>query len=198
MACWGTIRDKYALLVNPRYILSGGPGTGKTTTLRVLESRGLTCCSDVARGIIQSRLQAGLSPRPDPPEFALSLLQASIHQYDKAINHGSPMFFDFSIVESLMMMKECELLTDSEVEDQLRTRPYNHTVFFFPPWEAIFIQDSERDQTFHDSVRISNNIRDGYASLGFTLVTLPLSSPEERANLIIEFTSINESKNPQV
>lgn len=175
--------------MNQRYILAGGPGAGKTTTLQVLRSRGFTCLPDVARTLIQDRLQKGLSPRPDPDEFARSLLQANIDQYDRTLDDGSPIFFDFSIVESLMMMQECGLLTVSEVREHLRMRPYNRTVFFFPPWEAIFTQDEERDQSFLESVRISSSIRDGFESLGFDLVTIPAANPEERADRILAMTA---------
>ncbi|HRI44496.1 MAG TPA: AAA family ATPase [Fimbriimonadaceae bacterium] len=76
-------------------------------------------------------------------------------------------------------------MLDDEVRQHLRQRPYNPTVFFFPPWEAIFAQDAERDQTFFDAVRISKSLREGFESLGFRLVDVPPSSPEERADAII-------------
>lgn len=84
-----------------------------------------------------------------------------------------------------MMMQECGLLADSEVKQHLIARPYNRTVFFFPPWESIYTQDEERDQTFQESVNISNSIRDGFETLGFDLVTIPAASPEERADMIL-------------
>lgn len=165
--------------------MTGGPGSGKTTTLEVLRSRGFTCLPDVARTVIRHRLESGLGPRPEAPEFARSLLAANIEQYDQAPDLGKPLFFDFSIVESVLMMRESELLTDEEVLEHLRLRPYNRSAFFFPPWEAIYAQDKERDQSFTDAVRISHSIRESFESLGFRLVSVPCVSAEERADTIL-------------
>jgi predicted ATPase len=58
-----------------RILITGAPGGGKTTLLLALRARGYTIVGDTARTITQDRLRRGLSPRPDPYEFAQETLR---------------------------------------------------------------------------------------------------------------------------
>ncbi len=48
------------------YVITGGPGGGKTCLLESLASMGYNYIHDTARQIIKERLAKGLTPRPDP------------------------------------------------------------------------------------------------------------------------------------
>lgn len=170
--------------MNNRFILSGGPGTGKTTTADELRRRGCFCAPDVARRIIRERLEKGLSPRPEPKQFAEDWLAANIAQYDEVAVEDKPVFFEYSIAEALMMVGEPGSPLDAT---PLEERPYNSFVFFFPPWPEIFGQDSERDQTLADSERIARELRRGLGALGFVLAEVPPGTPSERADYILSF-----------
>lgn len=66
-----------------RGLFTGGPGAGKTTVLTLLRARGFFCVEEVARKIIQTRIQQGLSPRPAVAEFAAEIFAADVIQYDQ-------------------------------------------------------------------------------------------------------------------
>ncbi len=166
-------------------MFTGGPGAGKSTTLEVLRAQGYPCFSEVARTIIRKRLDSGLSPRPEPAEFAQQILDADVAQYEQSRSDG-PVFFDRGIPDALGMLFEAQQIQLSDAKDLLRDRPYCSHVFFFPPWKAIFAQDLERDQTFAQSVSIASRAQAWYESLGFTVIPMPLVSPEERAALIVD------------
>ncbi|MEQ1823067.1 MAG: AAA family ATPase [Fimbriimonadaceae bacterium] len=175
---------------NQRFIFTGGPGTGKTTTLIELQSRGYVCMPDVARRIIQERIATGLSPRPEPIQFAQEMLRGNIEQYNLHPDPRTPIFFDYGIIESLMMLQECDPDRNVAQSEMLQTKPYNRTAFFFPPWEAIYTQDSERDHTFSHAVEVAVSIRRGYESLGFTLVDVPAGRPSERAEFVLRWLTL--------
>lgn len=61
-------------------VLTGGPGGGKTSLLNALAARGYRTLPESARHIIQGRLAAGLSPRPDQIAFAQQILNADIEK----------------------------------------------------------------------------------------------------------------------
>jgi predicted ATPase len=45
------------MMTNPNlYVVTGGPGTGKTTVLRELERKGFPCVPEVARQLIQEQM----------------------------------------------------------------------------------------------------------------------------------------------
>ena len=50
---------------NPNlYVITGGPGTGKTTVLRELERRGFAVEEEVARRIIREQMESGGNALP--------------------------------------------------------------------------------------------------------------------------------------
>ena len=148
---------------NIRFIFAGGPGVGKTTAIDALKDRGFYCVSDVPRAIIRARLDSGLSPRPEPVEFANSVFDTDVANY-KAAPSSEVCFFDRGVVDALGSLRACNALSDDELDLNLRLYPYNKVVFLFPPWEEIYRTDRERDQTFAESVRVSGLEKYWYSS----------------------------------
>ena len=173
---------------NPRLILTGGPGAGKTTVLQILKGKGFVCMPELARKVIQQRLAQGLSPRPSPEEFAAQILAADGAQYDACPNVGGPIFFDRGIPDALGMLFDCSRITIEAAKQHIYQRPYNTRAFYFPAWEAIFTTDAERDQSFAESLAISERVRSWYEDLGYELIAVPIASPEARADFILELT----------
>ena len=68
--------------MNNRFVVTGGPGGGKTTILTALAERGYNFAPESARRIIKERLAAGLSPRPDPVPFAHEILTEVSHFFN--------------------------------------------------------------------------------------------------------------------
>ena len=64
-----------------RIVITGGPGTGKTTLLMALQARGYPIVGDSARTIIQDRRKRGLSPRSNAYEFARETLRMDIENF---------------------------------------------------------------------------------------------------------------------
>ena len=44
---------------NKRVIITGGPGTGKSTLLNLLEKRGYHCHQEISRAVIRQQLDLG-------------------------------------------------------------------------------------------------------------------------------------------
>lgn len=173
------------MLTNTKFILTGGPGAGKTTSLVRLERAGFMCVHESARQIIAERKAAGLAPRPTPSEFASQIFARDTANYDRIQDEGKPTFFDRGIVDGLGMLAESGVIGLADVRAELQARPLNRTVFFFPPWESIYATDAERDQTFEQALRIAVQIENWYRELGFTLVEVPPMSVDDRHTFIL-------------
>lgn len=171
---------------NLRFLLTGAPGAGKTTVLHHLRELGYAGVPEVAREIIRARRERGLPPRPDPATFATEIYERDRAQYDATSVGDAPVFFDRGTPDSLLMMEECGVIDRAEVLRRLAERPYHPHAFFFPTWDAIYRPDAERDQTLERSREVSEAIRAGYASLGFTLETVPEQDPEVRAAWVLQ------------
>jgi predicted ATPase len=53
-------------------------------------------------------------------------------------------------------------------------------VFFAPPWREIYVNDTERPQTFDEAQELSAHIRQAYLDCGFRLVELVASPVPDR------------------
>jgi hypothetical protein len=62
------------------YVITGGPGTGKTTVVAELVRRGYICIPEDARALIQEQSGSAL-PWLDAPRFAELLVQRSVLTY---------------------------------------------------------------------------------------------------------------------
>ena len=114
-------------------VLSGGPGTGKTSVLSKLAQRGQQCLDESARRLIEERLEAGLSPRPEPLCFASQLLNRDRCNYQAYTKHSGPVFIDRGIIDSLFMFINAGGITAEGVDEMLQLYPHHQQVFWFPP-----------------------------------------------------------------
>jgi predicted ATPase len=176
-----------------RYILTGGPGAGKTTVLQLLEHAGYTCVQEVARTIIRERKEKGLSPRPTDVEFALEILARDIHEYQRVENLDGPVFFDRGILDALCMVYDCGAMDMAGTREMSIKYSYSSPVFLLPPWKSIFVNDAERDQSFEDAVQISERLASWYQNLGYRVEKVPSGLPQERVAFILSAAGLSNS-----
>src|SRR5215469_6913630 len=115
-------------MTNLRFVITGGPGAGKTTILKALAERGYMYAAESARAIIRERLASGLSPRPPLAQFGHEILQRDIARYRAMCVTDHPVFFDRGIVDALGMLDQQQALSLGEVEAYVRSFPYNKAV----------------------------------------------------------------------
>lgn len=166
-----------------RIIVTGGPGAGKSSLLAGLAKRGYTVMQDSPREIIRSRKARGLSPRPEPLEFANEILLRDVEQYHSA--GPGTVFYERAIPDALVALHQLRIVTESEARHHLATHRYNQTVFFLPPWQAIYITDDERDQTFAHSLRVYEAVRDWYTRMDYHLVEVCPAPVEDRCRFVL-------------
>jgi len=179
-------------LASEKYIFTGGPGAGKTTVLDALKTRGYHCSPDVARAIIKSRLESGLEPRPEPPKFARDIFENEVANY-LSTPSDEICLFDRGIVDALAMLHSSNPITMEDVGAYLRQYPYNRNVFYFPPWKKIYRTDEERDQSWEESVAVSESVKQWYLRCNYRLVEVPTGTVSERAAFIENTIGIKSS-----
>ena len=169
-----------------RVVFAGGPGSGKTTLLHALHLRGYRIAGDSARAIIQARKRQSLTPRPPPAEFAQAILRADIRQYDEHASQTGLVFFERGVVDALGMLHEIGALPEDELKALLSAYPYHRQVFLFPPWEAIYVNDDERDQTLAEAARVYRGAFGWYERCGYEVVEVPKVGVAERCTYVLQ------------
>src|SRR5215813_9856800 len=138
----------------PHVILTGGPGVGKTTLLARLAAMGYATVEESARAIIAERLASGLSRRPSPSEFANQILSRDIEKYVAQPQTSKWVFFDRGLIDALGMLQEVSPMPGEELKEILTKYPFHRSAFILPPWESIYANDAERDQTYAEAVGV--------------------------------------------
>lgn len=173
--------------LNPpkKYIITGGPGAGKTSLLQALHQEGFHCSEEASRRLIASAMANGSDCLPwiDLSRFAGKVLDHMIYSYQQTAN-AAITFFDRGIPDIIAYLQAASLPVDDRYYTALRQHPYQPTVFILPPWEAIYVNDAERWQTFEEAVHLYTTIRETYRSLSFTLIEVPPAAIEHRRDFI--------------
>jgi len=167
------------------YVITGGPGGGKTTLLENLLSKGYSFVPETARQIIKERLSLGLTPRPDPLTFATAIFEKDLSNFAMNKEKPSVLFFDRSMLDSACQIFHCDKQHYNQVKATLQANRYNRKVFITPAWEEIYQTDTERDQTFEQSVEVYEMLYQWYVQHDYDVVALPKDSVENRVAFIL-------------
>jgi predicted ATPase len=83
------------------------------------------------------------------------------------------------------MLHEASALPSTELEPMLASYPFHATVFVLPPWEVIYANDAERDQSFADAVDVHARVVRWYRSCGYVLNEVPRVPVAQRAEHVL-------------
>jgi len=163
------------------FIITGGPGSGKTTLISALN--GLHRMPEAGRAVIQEEVAAGSNALPwrDPLAFAEKMLERDIAVWEAAHSLEGPVIFDRGIPDIAGYLRLSGLDVPAHILQAAAERRYNRRVFIAPPWRGIFTQDAERKQNFAEAETTYRAMQKIYGELGYELVPLPLASVRERA-----------------
>lgn len=172
--------------MNTRIILTGGPGAGKTTALAELARRGHLIRPEAGRDIIREEVRNGGDALPwkDATAYAARMLDVSKQDYQTG-DSPFPVFFDRGIPDVVGYLRLIGQET-AQAAELRENYPYHPTVFLFPPWEAIYENDTERTQDFAEAVRTCDIISDLYRKWGYSCMKIPEVPVTERVDLLLE------------
>jgi len=178
-------------LSNNFYIISGGPGSGKTSLLQALAQQGVPCMPEAGRAIIQDQLAIGGSALPwaNKTAFADLMLSWDIRSYREAQSLTGPVLFDRGIPDVMGYLLLSNLPVPAPLEKAVHTFRYNQRVFLAPPWPEIYTCDTERKQSPEEAVVTFYTLSDLYKKLGYETLNLPLVPVEERVQFVLKHLS---------
>jgi predicted ATPase len=169
------------------FVVSGGPGAGKTTMLIELAKLGYAHAPEVARQIIQEQLRSDGTALPwaDRAAYTGLMLRRSIESFVKHTPAPAPAFADRGIPDTLCYARLIGFADIGAIEQACRLYRYAPVVFLAPPWPEIYCTDSERKQDFEEVQRTYHLMEETYRDCGYRTVELPRTPPAARAQFVL-------------
>lgn len=170
-----------------RIILTGGPGSGKTTLINELNNRGYPCSLEAGRAIIQDQsiIEGNALPWIDPSVFAQAMLIWELRSWHEASNNKIAYFYDRGIPDIAGYLLLCGLAIPKHLDKAITLFRYSKNVFIAPPWTEIYAQDQERKQTEKEAKETYLAMKAVYKKYNYNLIELPKIEITNRANFII-------------
>ncbi len=164
------------------FVITGGPGSGKTTLIERLAVRGICAMPEAGRSIIQDQAAIGGSALPwaDRSAFAELMLSWELRSYREALRQSGPVVFDRGVPDVVGYLRLCGLPVPLHMEKAAGIFRYHRRVFIAPPWKEIFGQDAERKQSFEEARSYVS--RTGRNILGIELRTGSVASGLDRGS----------------
>jgi predicted ATPase len=172
--------------MNQKYIITGAPGTGKTSIINELKKRGFNCINENSRKIIAKQIIIGgeILPWKNQIAFENKIANMRTQQYLTSAD-DCICFFDRSALDCIAYLKLNNLEATTEIIENVKKCNFNNIVFFTSIWQEIYVNDSERKEDIRKARKIQDSIINTYKSKGYELVEIPKLSIAERANFII-------------
>lgn len=168
------------------FVITGGPGSGKSSLIAALAETGVATMPEAGRAIIQDQVAIGGDALPwaDRAAFAQQMLGWELRSHREARALAGPVVLDRGIPDVIGYLRLCGLPVPAKAERAAEMFRYNHTVFIAPHWPEIYARDAERKQDAAEAQATHDMMAQVYAELGYALVMLPLASVAERARFV--------------
>jgi predicted ATPase len=167
------------------FVLTGGPGVGKTTLLRHLQAMGELVVEENARAVIRENVESGGTAVPwiDNDAFVEQTTARDIANFDRLAGETRRVFFDRGIADSYGANGA---VPSAGLIEAIAARRYNRRAFVFPPWREIYRTDGERKQGWDEAEATFDKILSVLPKLGYEAVIVPKGAVMERARFVLD------------
>jgi len=167
------------------YVITGGPSSGKTTTVELLKQRGYKTTIEHARHYIDTGRVTGKTTgeiRANHLVFQRGVLDMQIEQ-EKQLAPDEVVFLDRALPDALAYYHFLNLPEDREMKDAIHQASYKK-VFIMDPLPLQ--RDYARTEDETAQKRIHELLTKVYESLPFPVIHVPVLPPEERVDFILK------------
>lgn len=167
------------------YVITGGPSSGKTTTVNILRDRGYITTIEHARHYIDTKRVTGKTTgeiKSNQIAFQKGILDMQIEQ-EKELSKNEIVFLDRALPDARAYYQFLGIPEDKRLEDAIEDASYKK-IFIMDPLPLE--KDYARTENQEEQIKIHKLITKVYKALPFPVVPVPVLSPEERVDFILK------------
>jgi len=175
-----------------RIVITGGPGTGKSSVINTLESYGYPCLHEVSRDVILQARKEGYEQLflEKPLLFSELLLEGRVNQFHEGLEFkNKAVFYDRGLHDVLAYLHYVGENYPEEMQIVCKSYTYD-LIFILPPWEDIYTPDNERYESFEEAKQIHYYLEGAYKNYSYSPIEVPKCSIEERVAYILDKVSL--------
>jgi predicted ATPase len=172
-----------------RYIITGGPGSGKTSIINDLEKRGYLIRKEAATDVIEEGLRQGMKAPWMVDDYHIKICNIMIKRQEEVRNSRDLIaFFDRGHLDGityiLLQRRKLHQEVIDYVQSTLNEGFFDKTVFFIENL-GFCEQAPHRDETLEEALEKSHHLKQNYRALGYELINIPPDTIEKRSEKII-------------
>ncbi len=167
-------------------VITGGPSSGKSTLLNLLNRQGFTISPEIARELIDEEMRKGKliqEIRKDELRFQYKILDFNISR-EKKYNSDEFVFLDRGIPDSLAYIKHAGGPT-KKLAKKLQKKCAYKEVFLLRL--LPFKKDYARTENPREAKQIEKLLIDAYNRVGIKPVIVPIMSPQKRLKFVLNY-----------
>lgn len=171
-----------------KIVITGGPGTGKSSIIDELKKRDHICFEEVSRQVTLEARKNGIEQLflTQPLLFSKLLLEGRTKQFTEANTHqNTTIFLDRGLPDVLAYMDFYKSNYPEHFINVCQNHRYDK-VFIVTPWKDIFQSDHVRYETFEQAEEIHEQLMLTYQKFGYDLFPIPFDTVEKRADFILD------------
>ena len=137
-----------------KIVITGGPGTGKSSIIDELNKRGHACYFEVSRQVTVEARRNGIDQLflTEPLLFSELLFKGRLQQFEASNNHTAKhVFMDRGLPDVLAYMDYAKTEYPDWFNHTCKTNIYDQ-IFVLAPWQDIYKSDNERYENFGQAI----------------------------------------------
>lgn len=164
-----------------KIVLTGGPGSGKSSLLLTLEKEGEYIIREAAEDHIKYMQAKGCKEPWKDPDFQKDILELQILRESKVPDSAKRVFIDRGLYDGLAYVdKGSELYR--KILDEASKMEYEK-IFLVESLDTV-VNTGVRREDYSEAIELGKKLEDIYKEVGYEIIKVPATTIESRLDVI--------------